>query len=205
MSPTFYYFFSSVPQVLAGILALFAVFTIFKLQAMENNLVGFGDEILIDLNRNRQRRKKIMAVPEINITRLEKAVARKDLREIFYQLGQITNIVDTESYREQNRVFIHRNNNRKAIIRLTIMTSFFTAIWILYCLIILPFADCLVDNPGFVNTSYILVVIGSSISIGLIIYIISRSLKDEPLKVYNKSRRDNSGSSSTTTTTTTTS
>lgn len=203
MADAFYYFFSSVPQVLAGILALFGVFTIFKLQAMQNNLVGFGDEILIDLRWNRQRRKKIMAVPGIKITRLEKAVARKDLSEIIYQLGEITKIVDTESYREQNRVFIQRNKKRKSIIKLTIRTSLFTAIWIVYCLIILPFADCLDNNPGFVNTSYVLVVIGSFISIGLMIYIISRSLKDEPLNVYNKSKRNNSGSSSTTTTTTT--
>ena len=202
MLDTFYYFFSAVPQVLAGILAMFGVFTIFKLQAMQGNLIGLGDEIIIDLQWNPRRRTKVKNVPEILKKRLEKAITRKDFGEMLYHMEQITDIVNTESYKENNRIFAQRLDKRKRIVRLTIRTSIFTAIWIMYCLIILPFADCLVDNTGFVNVSYTLVVIGSFVSIGLMIYIISNSLKDEQSKIYNKGRIDNSESSTTTTTTT---
>ncbi len=46
MSNSFYYFFSAVPQVMGGILALFGVFIVFKIQAIESNIIGIGQSLL---------------------------------------------------------------------------------------------------------------------------------------------------------------
>ena len=42
MSDSFYYFFSATPQVLGGILALFGVFVIFKIQTIKAELIASG-------------------------------------------------------------------------------------------------------------------------------------------------------------------
>ena len=45
MESSFYYFFSSTPQVLGGVLALFGVFVIFKIQALKDELLVQASDI----------------------------------------------------------------------------------------------------------------------------------------------------------------
>jgi hypothetical protein len=42
MENSFYYFFSAVPQVLGGVLALFGVFVVFKVQSLKSQLLGIA-------------------------------------------------------------------------------------------------------------------------------------------------------------------
>ena len=60
MSNSFYYFFSATPQVLAGILALFGVFIIFKIQTLKSELIGIGQYILEKGNR-------LIRIPSIDV------------------------------------------------------------------------------------------------------------------------------------------
>ena len=47
---SFYYFFSTVPQVLGAVLALFGVFVIFKIQTIQQDLLGLAKSIMDEAN-----------------------------------------------------------------------------------------------------------------------------------------------------------
>jgi hypothetical protein len=50
MENAYYYFFSATPQVLAGIIALFGVFVLFKLQALSNELSPIANNLHYSLD-----------------------------------------------------------------------------------------------------------------------------------------------------------
>ena len=45
MENSFYYFFSAVPQVLGGVLALFGVFVLYKIQTLKDEQVSIASDI----------------------------------------------------------------------------------------------------------------------------------------------------------------
>ncbi len=49
MNNSFYYFYSATPQVLSGVLALFGVFVIFKIQTIKSEILSIGLNIYENL------------------------------------------------------------------------------------------------------------------------------------------------------------
>ena len=47
---SFYYLFSTIPQVLGALIALFGVFLLFKFQSIKNTIISFGNQTLDYLN-----------------------------------------------------------------------------------------------------------------------------------------------------------
>lgn len=98
-----YYAFSAIPQVLAGAIALFGVFILFKVEEINKQLIGFGKSLLIEFDRDiktkslaREKAKsegKMNSEPSLEDkvnkgfdylllrSRLEKAIDRFDLSE----------------------------------------------------------------------------------------------------------------------------
>jgi hypothetical protein len=88
MSNSFYYFFSAVPQVLSGILALFGVFVIFKVQTLKSHLFGIVPAILNEMEnesfledppkKEELKKQLIETSKRNNITALKAAISLID-------------------------------------------------------------------------------------------------------------------------------
>ncbi|MEI6048534.1 MAG: hypothetical protein WCS03_06515 [Bacteroidota bacterium] len=73
MENSFYYFFSSTPQVLGGIWALFGVFVLFKIQSLTTDLISISKELLYWLQHysirsesNESLNERVTIMPEIS-------------------------------------------------------------------------------------------------------------------------------------------
>ena len=143
MENSFYYFFSSVPQVLGAVLALFGVFVVFKIELLTKLLISIANdvaEILESFQRTENDFNGIYkAIDENNIKDLYTIIAALGDGYFCSELNPTTPFKTMGTY-NNNKVrfatlyFIYKN-----IIGKTINTSIFTAVIIIVCLILLPF------------------------------------------------------------------
>ena len=136
MTNSFYYFFSSTPQVLGGVLALFGVFVIFKIQSIRSQLIGLARTML-------QEYHILEALRKDDILELKSAV------ELNYNENK-----DAVEYQKFNRLFL----SLKSLIRSTIKWSIFTAIIIIFCLIMLTMGCVILKNIFFLYTLFFIVI-----------------------------------------------
>ena len=175
---SFYYFFSATPQVLAGILALFGVFVVFKIETIKKQLLGLGQYIFDEGDRLvRQGSSTRLHNTESNsiiIGSLKKAIDKTDLAEI-------KNIIESINYRPFEAVKERYGNVYDYLNTLknqTIIWSIITAATIILCLLTIPFgkflnAHCFILKPLFAITSACIIIC----FIGFILILI-KSLKD---------------------------
>ena len=139
MSNSFYYFFSAIPQVLGGILALFGVFVIFKLQLFENQLLGMSRNMLDNCTLYPLHTDHVSS--ELIKSHLEDALNKKDVNELKQEVESI--VGDHQGDRD---AFIKHYNVMKSVKRNTIRWSIFTAIIIILSLALIPIGECVYRN-----------------------------------------------------------
>lgn len=151
MENSFYYFFSAVPQVLGGLIALFGVFVIFKIQ----NTFIILKEIALSLHDSGNHiishppftRISIRLSDVAPLGEIKKAIERNDISGIKSILGDFTH-KELDSYKEK---FFKEFDNLQLIIKFTIIWSIFTAILIITSLIILSQGSYLTYHPILVK------------------------------------------------------
>ncbi len=115
MVNSIYYTFSTIPQVLAGAVALFGVFVLYKIQVINSQLIGLGDALLREVSpindKGRIRKyKKILKSNFIYIERLQKAIYRKDIIGV---KRWIYSIVDEVQKFDSTKTDVNLNNHGK--------------------------------------------------------------------------------------------
>lgn len=85
---TFLYFFSTIPQVLAGLIALLGVFVLFKFQSIKNSIISFGVQTLDYLDEDFILK---MDDAQINIMKksLKHGIIRNDQETVASQIAGI--------------------------------------------------------------------------------------------------------------------
>jgi hypothetical protein len=173
---SFYYFFSAVPQVLGGILALFGVFVLFKLQSLNLELDSAGKDFLhlsqYSKNKDAEKLKfelKIYAA-------LTKCLSSKNFK-LFKEnldLSTVNKLYQGEKLKSRENKF----NNIYAVYEnlkdQTIKLSGFTALIIVFCLAIIPFGKWIICVPVLLILIFITVII----CVAIIFYKFYKILKE---------------------------
>lgn len=194
---SFYYFFSAVPQVLGGILALFGVFIVFKLQAIKTHLLGISQTILDQseityLYYNRQQNtsfskklrkaidtndismlKDLVNSIETEVHRVRKATETNDRKVLKVSLE----LKDIEHFGPLSRSFQIVFASQESLINDTFMFSIFTGATIIFCLIILPLDAYILKVPCLLGILFFLVIICVAYSFYGLVSILKRSLQ----------------------------
>lgn len=178
MESSFYYFYSATPQVLGGILALFGVFVIFKLQTIKNQLFGIGQAIIDEvLRRERLSRPVILSnkMGTHTITNsMKKAINREDIKE----LKTAINLIESQDFGTSWRKYMDVYEFYHSLIRNTLIISAFTALVIVICLVILPFGEIIISNLKILWILFTLIISCIIICFAGLIYILYKSLFD---------------------------
>jgi len=177
LSNSFFYFYSATPQVLGGIMALFAVFVIFKIQALTKELLSLADyvhNILQNINEKGDS-------DEIKKKRTDLAwgIKRNIEAENIVQVYEAINKY-TDELHPINRVYNIRQarfdsvyTKRQNLIDDTIAASKITAFIILFCLGILPFGKLVICHTVFMGIIFGAVLV----CVGIIFYKLLSILK----------------------------
>jgi hypothetical protein len=172
MANSFYYFFSSTPQVLGGILALFGVFVVFKIQNSKTVLFGIGQSIF-DLSNERFR----MQFPGLDASTTSDIIG-------FIQKGDTNGLYNTvkkissESYLNLKIRYISVYDNLQKLIKRTILWSIITTMTIIICLSAIPFSSNILNHLQLFYTIIGVTLILVVICFGGLIYILINVLKE---------------------------
>jgi hypothetical protein len=171
MSNSFYYFFSATPQVLGGILALFGVFVIFKIQSLRNELITIGKTMISNVENYSDQSDGILSIQIKAHTTF--AVNRNDLKGLKSAFDIFSN-KNNYFYKEFYRVY----SSYKSIIRRTIYLSVFTAFIIFLCLSVLPFGTFILCHAYLVYYLFFIVIDSIFICLFGLIYILIKSINE---------------------------
>lgn len=184
MSNSFYYFFSAAPQVLGGILALFGVFVIFKIQGLKNQLIGISRPLLniIDQIHAQEvslenRMTNVVTSTSIN---LKASILREDTYEIKAILDgvSITYSLFKDEFESLRLRFNTIYNSFQILVRGTIKWSIFTATLIIFCLSTIPFGEFILNHLKVLYVIFGLVILGIGLSFYGLISILKKALID---------------------------
>lgn len=183
LSNSFFYFFSAVPQVLGAILGLFAVFVLFRIQTLKDDLINLASEFIELLNslekaKNVEIEKKRTDVIKI----LTNAIQVKNILIIhFYIEKMVLNTMnkDDKEHIDLCKKMINGYNTihtlRESFPKKIILLSTFTAFVILLCLSVIPFACCIFAHPVLLDWLFIITVIAVIVCFVLLINILRKS------------------------------
>ena len=189
MSNSFYYFFSSTPQVLGSVLALFGLFIVFKIQSIRKQLLGIGKSIIADVNDIKQKIVPNNNLPYLSnasttdsiVLEIKKSCVRSDIKG----LKSIVNIIDAVDYTQYKDKYNELYRFSISLVRNTIIWSIFTTVVIIFCLGIIPFSDELVYHCQLLYSIYYIVTGSIAISFGRLLYILIKSLKETGISVFD--------------------
>lgn len=152
---SFYYFFSAVPQVLGGILALFGVFVIFKIQTLKSQLLSIGQSIY-DKGDNLIRTTGVIFSKEIGNTSflfvLERGLKKNNINDLKYVIDMIDddldegNIIQALHFKLYHENYCEVFDTLQSLINSTIKWSVFTACIIVFCLAVIPFGNLILKH-----------------------------------------------------------
>lgn len=181
MTNSFYYFFSATPQVLAGIISLFGVLVIFKLDSIKFKLLGIGESILefekiyLESQLAEKLNLKILDIGVIN--KIKRSINLKDI----VGLKAIIDLVNIESINEHRtkyeKLFVYRNK----LINSTVFVSIITAIIIVFCLMAIPFGEFLLKHQCILYFIFIIVIACLVYIFYQLISILKEALKESAL------------------------
>jgi hypothetical protein len=191
MSNSFYYFFSAVPQVLGGILALFGVFVIFKIQGLKKQLIGIGRSLINvvediyqeDVRLHNDHR--MTSLTGITATVIRESVLREDTYEINALLKKITIVVSEfkEEFEIYKRLYLSVYEGIQSLVKRTIFWSVFTAAIIIFCLASIPFACLILKFPYLLYIIFFAVIVSIGLSFCGLISILKRALNDSDIEL----------------------
>ncbi len=143
MENSFYYFFSAVPQVLGGVLALFGVFVVFKIQTLKAQLLGIGNAVILKIQ------DKINVLEIINnedkratLSNIQTYIEKSDIEGLYEIMKLLTNA----------QVTIFRDNYQatysflKDLINNTVKASIYTALVVVLTLALIPFGTFFLNH-----------------------------------------------------------
>lgn len=208
MVNSFYYFFSATPQVLGGVLALFGVFVVFKIQELKAQLIG-----LLQTLHNLYERKPFYDIIDLDQPIFDRIyqslkignplIPIKDVKSIKSKVLHLTadynrekELLEGSKYSDEyesllkkidknDSYFIVLNNfdtvfkNYESIINSTIKWSIFTASTIVICLSIIPFGVFLLDHPILLKLLFLFLIMCIAASFFGLVYILNRALKKD--------------------------
>lgn len=163
MENSFYYFFSATPQVLGGTLALFGVFVIFKIQALKDELLieaKFSERILSYYSEKGETDKASEIRGKI-ISKILEALPIKDIKSINDALNMDVNnlLAKLDTFNNTKLEFTILFTRHQNLINETLKSSKFTAIIVVFCLVLLPFGKWIICYPVILMLIFIAVII----------------------------------------------
>lgn len=177
MSNSFYYFFSAVPQVLGGILALFGVFVIFKIQTIKSELTGIGKAILAEsdmmIRISTIKFSKKVSNPEV-VASIKSKIDRND----FKGLRLILELIEYKDYAESIGRYQIVYDFLQSLISTSIYFSIFTSFIIILCLTIIPFGCLILSHANLLYSVYAFVIVSIGLCLSGLSYILIKTLKD---------------------------
>jgi hypothetical protein len=179
----FYYFFSTVPQVLGAVLALFGVFVVFKVQTIQDDLLGLAKSILNRANNHYLQSPLIKISFEESdfefLRRLDELIQRHGIFSLKLLLTEI------KPNPEFSSLIIAYFNNYKALTRLirtTIIWSSFTAFTIFSCIVIIASTNIIYGHDKLLLSLFILIILFVFICFCGLISILSKTLSDHSFR-----------------------
>lgn len=183
MENTYNYFFSSVPQVLAGILGLFGVFIVFKISDVKNQIKEIKEEFINEL-----------ASYEYNFSSRDvgnwqdivwKAITRKDFIRVYFFIESLTQMAKEKDLKYLQEFLIDfkirhsfLQEFKNGLIKKTISVSWLTVINIAYCLIMLIFGSWLGHCKAYSISAFIPAIGLSVFILYMLMVIIKYSFED---------------------------
>ena len=183
LSNSFFYFFSAVPQVLAAILGLFAVFVLYRIQTLKDDLINLASEF-VELLNSLEKAKNIMIEKRRTdvIKILNNAIQVKNILIIHYYIEKMT--LNTMNNDDKVHIDLCKrmingyntiNSLRESFPKKMIILSSFTALVILMCLSVIPFACYIFAHPVLLNWLFIIIVIAVIVCFVLLINILRKA------------------------------
>jgi hypothetical protein len=184
MDNSFYYFFSAVPQVLGGVLALFGVFVLYKIQALKDEQVMIASDInqllsettysaLSEIEKHRMRAVFVIS----------KAVRSKNIIVLKHYFNDVLLKVLDEDQQRKPIVseFVEKYNERfdlhQNLLKATIVLSSFTAFIIVACLSIIPFGCYMLSHLTLLHWIFGIIMVSIVLSFVGLIIILTISLR----------------------------
>ena len=115
MENSIYYTFSTIPQVLAGAIALLGVFLLFKLKIIDSELEGYGQSVIIAIDIDGSA-IGVNRKTNYSYDRLQKAIVRHDLTVIKKQIDIIIDYFKTESMRNLKTSYENKDKRKNILI-----------------------------------------------------------------------------------------
>ncbi len=179
LSNSFYYFFSAVPQVLSGVLALFGVFVIFKIQSIKSELIGIAQIVekinnYFKLKISEKTQDDEKNVKEVSHRVLMEQIEKSDLSAISKILNAMTEPIYfnyRDSYNKSYRIL-------KLLSTATLGASVYTAIVIFIALLILPFGHFFLLHATLLYILFGVVLLAVGFSLLLFVKILMKSFND---------------------------
>jgi len=181
MKNSFYYFFSATPQVLGGILALFGVFVIFKIQIIAEVLSKKASNLYTEA-RSLYFPEDSNEIQKLGVTikkKIKEGIENKDLSLIkkALDLDKKNTTNQSKSFLSFAEEFNSLYSAKEALYNDTIRFSFLTAVIIIFCLALIPFGDWIICYHNTLMLIFFLVIGLIGYSFFNLISILKRVLK----------------------------
>jgi hypothetical protein len=172
MTNSFYYFFSATPQVLGGILALFGVFVVFKIQSTKTVLFGIAQNILsVSDEKILSRSGGLASGTTVDIISY---IQKGNIKELYNIISKIK----SEGFPILRDRYVSIYNSLQSLIDRTIYLSIVTTVTVILCLSLLPFGTFLLNHLYLLYALFGLTIILIMVCCYGLIYILNKALKE---------------------------
>jgi hypothetical protein len=179
MESSFFYFFSSDPQVLSGVLALFGVFVIFKIQTLKDELLVQANDIFEFIRHFNDKNDTIEGDKRRHITNklIFKKIQKKNINDLSILLGfEHDDLVrNNDQFKVLYRNYKSIHSIYQKLIADAVGSSIFDAIIIVICLAVIPFEKWIICNPVLLFCSYTVVILSIVILFYKLLSILKKS------------------------------
>jgi hypothetical protein len=176
MNDSFYYFFSATPQVLGGVLALFGVFVVFKIQMLKDQMIGIEKAITKDPERI------ILRTQRDDNQKLKQYILNATLSNDIERCKIHLNEIDYQYAFYYRDSFNSIYSSYKNLISNTINWSIITAAVIILCLMTIPFGEFFINHHCLLNLLFGIVIVGIIVCFSGLIYILKTALNSNPIR-----------------------
>jgi hypothetical protein len=177
-SNSFYYFFSAIPQVLGAILALFGVFSVFKVQSVKDQIIGIAKTISKNsrttpiitgrYTEGNQQRTRTMSYSLI-----DEKIEKNDIKGLY----ELFKDKSPEGYGNYFQNITKHYEELKSFISQIQNASIFTGITILVTLATLPFGFVFLAQIWLLYILFFIIICGIGYSLFLFIKILKMSFE----------------------------
>ncbi len=188
MTDSFYYFFSTVPQVLAAILVLFGVLVVFKIHGLNSDLLGIATDIIDAAEKLEVSPPHLdqsifdgtIGVTTEMITELNSYYKRKNTKGLKSVVDKMLSIqyAFNDSTDLLIKSYADAYNFLQTLIKRTINFSVLSAIILILCIGILPLGEVILKHAAILDFLFVLIIAGIIICLYFLIKILTTSLKE---------------------------